>query len=170
MATSQFYTDNQIWYVTQSLLERFEKEKSGGGYSYTTSTPDKRYKSGKRETSHWVSATYRERTSSERRVFIKQLIEEINKNESFTILQGYGYLDFFIYMRYPFLRNKAQRAIKRRVVKNYGDLPSYREQLKEFKTHYYFCECLGWIIRVLFFLGFGNEESMRPYYKRINSL
>lgn len=170
MSTSKFYSDDQIWSVTKSLLDRFEKEKSGGGYSYTTSTPDKRYKSGRRETSHWVSTTYRERTSTERRVFIKQLIEKINKNESFTILEGYGYLDFFVYMRYPFLRNKAQRAIKRRVIKNYGDFPSYREQLKEFKSYYNMCECFGWVIRVLFFLGVGDENSMRPYYKRINSL
>ena len=166
---SKFYSIDQQWSVVESLLERFEKEQTGGGYSYTTSTQDKRYKSGRRETSHWVSPKYRERTSSERRAFIKQLIKEIDTNESFTILQGYGYLMFFIYMRYPFLRNKAQRTIKRRVLKNYGDLPSYREQLKEFKNYYCVCECLGWLGRLLFFFGF-DKEGLGPYYKRINSL
>ena len=170
MSLSKFYSDEQLDTHIDILLKRFEKELVSEGYSYTTSTPDKRYKSGKRESSHWVSARYRERKSSERRAFIKQLIEEINKDETLTICKGIAYLNFFIYMRYPLLRNKAQRAIKRRIIKNYKDLPSYSEQLKEFKGLYRESECMGWLIRLILFLGFKKDTTAYEYYKKINTL
>lgn len=142
----------------------------GGGYSYTTSTPDKRYKSGRRETKHWVSIRYRERTSPERKALIKQLITTVSHNENFTILEGCGYLRFFVYMRYPLLRNKAQRTIKRRVIKNYKDIPSHKEELKEFKSQYRMLEFYGPIVRLLLALGIGKNTGAYNYYKRINTL
>lgn len=160
------FSEDQIWSVVDRLLAKFEKEYAGGGYSYTTSTPDKRYKSGRRETSHWVSIRYRERTSPERKALIKQLITDVSHNENFTILEGLGYLRFFVYMRYPLLRNKAQRTIKRRVIKNYKDIPSHKEELKEFKSEYRKCEFIGPIGRLLCALGIFKND----YYKRINTL
>lgn len=167
---SKNYSDGQIDQVLEDLIERYEKVKVGGGYSYTTSTPDKRYKSGRRETSHWVSTTYRERKSSERKAFIKQLITEVSNDEGFTILKGYAYLNFFVYMKYPFMRNKAQRVIKNRVLKNYKDLPSYREELKSFKSWYYTCEMIGWLIRLIYTLGMKKDTDGYTWYKKINSL
>ena len=163
-------SEDQVWSVVDRLLANFEKEYAGGGYSYTTSTPDKRYKSGRRETSHWVSIRYRERTSPERKALIKQLITDVSHNENFTILEGRGYLRFFVYMRYPLLRNKVQRTIKRRVIKNYKDIPSHKEELKEFKSEYRISEFFGPIVRLLFALGIGKNSSAYDYYKRINTL
>ena len=170
MSISKFYQDDQIWRVVDNLLSIFEKKQVGGGYFTTTSTPDKRYKSGKRETRNWISSYYRERTSPERRAFIKQLITDISNNKNLTIVEGLGYLQFFVYMRYPFLRNKAQRAIRKVVIERYKDLPSKREELKEFKQHYNSYEYVGWIVRLCFFFGINKDCGAYEYYKRINSL
>lgn len=168
--SNEKFSEDQVWSIVDRLLEKFEKDNVELGHYISITSPDKRFKSGQRKTFKWVSDGRKVRSASERKTFIKQLITDVSNNENFTILEGIGYLRFFVYMRYPLLRNKAQRTIKRRVFENYKDLPSRREELEEFKFEYRISEFFGWIVRLLFALGIGKDRGVYDYYKRINTL
>lgn len=163
---SKFHSDAAIDAGVNHLLNDIRKKKVREAYSYTTSTTDKRYKSGERCETHSVEAKYAERTFSERKEYIKQLIKDISNNQNLSMYDGHVYLRFFLCVRNPILRHKGLHAIKNRLKKNFGDIPSKKEELKEFMWEYYYIgKLLGWIVPIYAFFTVKDSNSM---YKIIN--
>ena len=162
MGWSRFYSDEQIDSRLESILTDFEM-KYFGGYTYTTTTPDKRFKDGERKYTHYINSTSRERTSSERRMFIDELINNLNNNKT---LDMHAYLQFFTFVRNPSFRKKGQRALKERIIVEYGDIPSYKDKLKEFISLYNQCKLFGWLLR-----WFSPKNSyLDSILKRVNTI
>lgn len=82
------------------------------------------------------------------------------------MLSGHAYLQFFTFVRNPSFRKKGQRALKERIIVEYGDIPSYKDKLKEFISLYNQCKLFGWLLR-----WFSPKNSyLDSILKRVNTI
>lgn len=163
------FPEQRINSIIEDILSDIEKKKTKDSYSYTTSKVDKRYKTGEKTTSHYVSAQYAERTISERKSYINSLITSLSENKNLSIDSGLAYLYCFVFTKNFSLRRKGLKTVKNRIFRNFGDIQSKQEELKYFKKEYKSIVLSGWILRLLIRIFFAKSDSLyQRIYKTMN--
>lgn len=163
------FPEQRINSIIEDILSDIEKKKTKDSYSYTTSKVDKRYKTGEKTTSHYVSAQYAERTISERKSYINSLITSLSEDKNLSIDNGLAYLYCFVFINNFSLRRKGLKTVKNRIFRNFGDIQSKQEELKYFKKEYKSIVLSGWILRLLIRIFFAKSDSLyQRIYKTMN--